>query len=52
MTMPPYDELLPVRDFTRFIGNGTVKTGQPAVRTTFSAVVPKKIFSTPPTAPP
>ncbi len=30
-----------------FADSGTVRTGQPAVRTTFSAVLPKKIFSTP-----
>jgi hypothetical protein len=35
-----------------FAGNGTVSTGQPAVRTTFSAVLPKKILSTLPERPP
>jgi hypothetical protein len=32
--------------------NGTVRTAQPAVRTTFSAVLPKKILSTLPDRPP
>jgi len=34
------------------VDSGTVNTGQPAVRTTFSAVLPKKILSTFPELPP
>jgi hypothetical protein len=42
----------PARTAWRLTGNGTVNTGQPAVLTIFSAVLPKKILSTFPTDPP